>query len=98
MGRPRSKPPVGYLHSAPAFDLLPLPSCRELKGEFTMSGRKRDKTKVDPLSAAEEPEPAEPLKTVPKGREANASTAVIPGTGHFMKNKAGQEVKRVVRT
>ena len=40
---------------------------------------KRDKTKVDPLSAGEENEPARPLETVPEGQKANASTAVIPG-------------------
>ena len=59
---------------------------------------KRDKTKVDPLSAAEEPEPAQPLMTVPKGRKPSASTAVIPGTGEIVKDKTGKESRRVVRT
>ena len=33
-----------------------------------MDPTKRDKTKVDPLTAAEEKEPAAPLKTVPEGQ------------------------------
>ena len=63
-----------------------------------MEQKKRDKTKVDPRSGAEENEPAEPLKTVPKGQTANATNAVIPGTGEPVKDKTGKEVKRVVRT
>ena len=49
-----------------------------------MAEKKRDKRKVAP-SGAEENQPAEPLKTVPPGQPANATTAEIPGTGevHF---------------
>ena len=47
-----------------------------------MDESKRDKTKVDPASGAEEKEPAQPLRTVPEGQKADATTAVIPGTGH----------------
>ena len=63
-----------------------------------MSERKRDKAKVAPASGAEEDQPAEPLKTVPKGKKANATNAVIPGTGAVIKNVAGKEAKRVVNT
>ncbi len=63
-----------------------------------MEGAKRDKTKVDPLSAGEEKEPAQPLQTVPKGEKPNATTAVIPGTGKIVTDAAGKEVKRVVGT
>lgn len=59
---------------------------------------KRDRTRVDPLSGAEEPAPAEPLRTVPPGEPGNATTAVIPGTGEVVKDKTGKEVKRVVTT
>ena len=63
-----------------------------------MSARKRDKTKVDPLSGAEDREPAQPLQTVPKGKRANATSAIIPGTGEVVKDVTGKESKRVVRT
>ena len=63
-----------------------------------MSQKKRDKTKVDPLTNAEEQEPAEPLKTVPPGKKPNATNAVIPGTGRFIKGTDGKEIKRVVTT
>ena len=63
-----------------------------------MKERKRDKTKVDPASGAEESEPAQPLKTVPKGQKANATSAVIPRTGKVVKDVAGKEAKRVVTT
>ena len=63
-----------------------------------MNERKRDKTKVDPASGAEENEPAQPLQTVPKGQKANATSAVIPGTGKVVKDVAGKEAKRVVTT
>jgi len=63
-----------------------------------MDENKRDKTKVDPLTGAEEKEPARPLQTVPEGQEANASTAVIPGTGTVVRDAEGKEVKRVVTT
>jgi len=61
-----------------------------------MDEHKRDKTKVDPLTGAEEKEPAAPLKTVPEGQKANATSAVIPGTGKVIKDVDGKEVKRVV--
>jgi hypothetical protein len=63
-----------------------------------MNEPRRDKTKVDPLSGAEEPEPAAPLQTVPEGEKADATSAVIPGTGEVVKDIDGKEVKRVVRT
>ena len=63
-----------------------------------MTTHKRDKTKVAPASGAEEDEPAQPLKTVPKGKRANATNALIPGTGEVIKNVAGKEAKRVVNT
>jgi len=63
-----------------------------------MEPSKRDKTKVDPLSGAEEAEPAQPLQTVPKGKKANASSAIIPGTGEIVKDVTGKEAKRVVDT
>ena len=37
-----------------------------------MSEHKRDQAKVDPLSGGEEPEPAQPLQTVPPGAKAKA--------------------------
>jgi hypothetical protein len=63
-----------------------------------MSEKKRDKTKVDPLTGAEEKEPAQPLQTVPEGQPANATTATIPGTGKVLVDDKGEEVKRVVTT
>jgi hypothetical protein len=63
-----------------------------------MSEQKRDKTKVDPLSGAEEAEPAQPLQTVPEGEKADAASATIPGTGTPVKDVTGEEAKRVVRT
>jgi len=63
-----------------------------------MDGEKRDKTKVDPLTGAEEEKPATPLETVPEGEPANASTAVIPGTGRIIRDIDGEEAKRVVTT
>jgi hypothetical protein len=63
-----------------------------------MDENKRDKAKVDPASGAEEPEPAEPLQTVPEGQKADATSAVIPGTGEVVKDAGGKEAKRVVRT
>ena len=63
-----------------------------------MDKSKRDKTKVDPLSGAEEREPAQPLQTVPKGKKANATSAIIPGTGEIVKDTTGKEAKRVVGT
>jgi hypothetical protein len=63
-----------------------------------MNEQKRDKTKVDPLSGAEEPEPARPLETVPPGKTPNATNAEIPGTGEVIADLAGKEAKRVVDT
>jgi len=63
-----------------------------------MDKRKRDKTKVDPLSGAEDKEPAQPLQTVPKGKKAEAKSAIIPGTGEVVKDVTGKEAKRVVGT
>jgi len=63
-----------------------------------MDKDKRDRARVDPLTGAEEAEPAQPLKTVPEGQPANASTAVIPGTGEVIKDTTGKEAHRVVRT
>jgi len=63
-----------------------------------MDEPKRDKTKVDPLTGAEESEPAAPLETVPEGQEPNATSATIPGTGRIVRDLAGKEIKRVVRT
>ena len=63
-----------------------------------MDENQRDKTRVDPLSGAEEKEPAAPLKTVPPGQKPNAATAVIPGTGEIVTDVTGQEAKRVVDT
>jgi len=61
-----------------------------------MSDKKRDKTAIDPLSGAEEDESAAPLKSVPPGQPANATTAEIPGTGEIVMDEEGKEVKRVV--
>jgi len=63
-----------------------------------MNEIQRDKTKVDPLTGAEESRPAQPLETVPEGEEANATTAEIPGTGAVVRDVNGKEVKRVVST
>ncbi|HTK76601.1 MAG TPA: hypothetical protein VL371_15145 [Gemmataceae bacterium] len=61
-----------------------------------MEPRKIDKTKVDPLTGAEEEKPAKPLETVPPGQPANATTAEIPGTGRRVKDDG--EERRVVTT
>jgi hypothetical protein len=63
-----------------------------------MDESKRDKTKVGPLSGAEESERARPLETVPEGQPANATSATIPGTGEVVKDVTGKEAKRVVDT
>jgi len=63
-----------------------------------MNENTRDKTKVDPLTAAEEPNPARPLETVPPGQPANATTATIPGTGEVIEDRTGKEDHRVVNT
>ncbi len=63
-----------------------------------MSESKRDPTRVDPLSGAEDQQPAQPLQTVPDGQKPNATSAVIPGTGEVVKDRSGNEAKRVVRT
>jgi hypothetical protein len=63
-----------------------------------MEKDKRDKTRVDPLSGAEDDEPAAPLRTVPPGQPANATTAEIPGTGEVIVDINGKEIKRVVDT
>ncbi len=63
-----------------------------------MDESKRDKTKVDPLSGAEEKEPAQPLQTVPEGQKADATSATIPGSGQVVQDVPGQEARRVVRT
>ena len=63
-----------------------------------MDESKPDRTKIDPLSGAQEKEPAQPLQTVPEGQTPNATSAVIPGTGEVVKEVTGQEAKRVVRT
>lgn len=61
-----------------------------------MSGDTRDKTKVDPLTGAEEATPAAPLQTKDPAAPANASTVEIPGTGEVIRDADGNEVKRVV--
>ncbi len=63
-----------------------------------MRRNKRDKTKVDPLSGAENEMPAAPLKTKAQGKKATASSVVIPGTGEVIKDVTGKKAKRVVRT
>jgi len=60
--------------------------------------KKRDKRKVNPLSGAEDLAPALPLRTLPKGKKANASSVIIPGTGMTIKDVKGKEAKRLVRT
>jgi hypothetical protein len=64
----------------------------------TMREKKRDKTKVNPLSGAEDKEPAAPLKTLRKGQKASASTVIIPGTGEVIKDVTGKEARRLVST
>ena len=61
-----------------------------------MSDEKREKTKVDPLTGAEEAQPAEPLKTKTPGEPANAASVEIPGTGEVIRDVDGNEIKRVV--
>jgi len=63
-----------------------------------MREKKRDKTKINPISGAEDKEPAAPLKTLRKGQKASASTVIIPGTGEVIKDVTGKEAKRVVTT
>jgi hypothetical protein len=63
-----------------------------------MDENKRDKTKVDPLTDGEAKERAAPLETVPEGQPANATTAVIPGTGEVVQDDTGKEARRIVRT
>lgn len=63
-----------------------------------MHERQRDKTKVDPVTGAEERDPAQPLQTVPEGQKADATSATIPGTGEVVKDRHGEEARRVVRT
>jgi hypothetical protein len=63
-----------------------------------MDETKRDKTRVDPLSGGEEEQPAQPLQTVPPGQKADATSAVIPGTGTVVRDRTGKEAKRVVDT
>jgi hypothetical protein len=63
-----------------------------------MTQEKRDSTKVDPLSGAEESTPTPPLATVPEGEKPNATNAVIPGTGEVIRDVNGKEIKRVIRT
>ncbi len=63
-----------------------------------MNEKKRDKTKVDPASGAEEEQPAQPLQTVPKGQQPRATSAVIPVTAKPVKDVTGKVAKRVVDT
>jgi hypothetical protein len=58
----------------------------------------RDKTRVDPLTGAEEDHEARPLETVPEGQPANATTATIPGTGTVITDDQAREIKRVVNS
>jgi hypothetical protein len=58
--------------------------------------RNVDKREYDPLTAAEEPEVAEPLITVKGGKRANAPTEAIPGTGRIVRD--GTKEKRIVTT
>lgn len=60
-----------------------------------MKRQKRDKTKVDPLTGAEEQQPAEPLTSAPPSEPANASNVIIPGPGEVIVDVNGDEVKRV---
>jgi len=64
-----------------------------------MAGKKRDKTKVEPATGAEEPEAPEVYRrAAAKGTRVNATSAEIPGTGKIVKTKDGKESKRVVNT
>jgi hypothetical protein len=63
-----------------------------------MDEPKRDKTKVDPLTGAEDSQPAQPLQTVPPGKKPDATSATIPGTGEVIPDASGKEAKRVVNT
>jgi hypothetical protein len=63
-----------------------------------MAQSKRDPAKVDPLTGAEEQEPAQPLPTVPPGQQPNATSAEIPGTGAIIKDVRGKEARRNVQT
>lgn len=63
-----------------------------------MRGQKRDKRKVNPLSGAEDKKIASPLRSLRKGRKANASSVIIPGAGRVIKDIAGKEAKRIVNT
>jgi hypothetical protein len=65
-------------------------------GQNVTCQRARRLPGVDPLTDAEEPEPAEPLKTGPKGKKPNATSTVISGTGEIVKDRTGKEAKRVV--
>ena len=60
--------------------------------------KKRDKRKANPASGAEDEKPATPLQTKAPGKEANASSVEIPGTGTVVKDDQGREAKRVVRS
>jgi hypothetical protein len=64
-----------------------------------MDEHRRDKTKVDPLSGAEEPEAPKVYRdAAAKGGPVNATTAEIPGSGRVIKGTDGEEIKRVVNT
>ncbi|CAN5247075.1 hypothetical protein BH10PLA2_BH10PLA2_07610 [soil metagenome] len=64
-----------------------------------MNENKRDKTKVDPLSGNEEANvPKVYEDAAAKGGPVNACTAEIPGTGKVVRDKDGNELKRVVDT
>jgi hypothetical protein len=63
-----------------------------------MEEHRRDKTRVDPLSGAEDTQPAQPLQTVPPGQKPSATSTVIPGTGEVIKDVTGHEAMRVVNT
>jgi hypothetical protein len=58
----------------------------------------RDRTRIDPLSGAQDKDAARPLETVPPGKTPNATNAEIPGTGEVIKDDKGREAKRVVGT
>src|SRR4051812_7732392 len=63
-----------------------------------MAEQKVDKTRVDPLTGAEEQEPPPPLRTVPPGEKPNATNAEIPGTGRIIRGRDGKEVGREITT
>jgi len=64
-----------------------------------MNKDKRDKTKVDPLTAGEEPKaPRVYREAAEKGGPVNAETAEIPGTGKIIKDRDGNEAGRNVGT